>query len=257
MLRPRAIEASSREFQACWTLAANYIQRLGVNGLSWFKGDLSAPLFEHFSFRMGNQLFFVRLEDAEGRLKVPGNMSGLLEIAAACKGHPLIMPMRNTGGIWLPIVPGWGLVDAKTKAPVNPKNLLTPERVEYTDWELHDMAVRSILLSLGDKKIISYASHPDLSPSVWYRGESGAEWVIARFARRPAADAAPPSNWARIKESCFSRGSGNGSFVVVAFAAKDPLTGIPDEKRRLCRGDDILVNCRKVKEFLRSEPLAS
>ncbi|MDR2352814.1 MAG: hypothetical protein LBF22_06550 [Deltaproteobacteria bacterium] len=240
----------SREFQTCWTLAANYIQRLGDNTLSWFKGNLYAPLFEHFSFRMGNQLFFVRLEDAEGRLNVPGNIDGLFEIAGACNGHPLLMPMKNTGGIWLPIVPGWGLVDAKTKEPVNPKNFLTGERVEYTDWELHDMAVHSVIMSLGTRKIHCFSNHPDLSPSIWYEGESGIEWIIVRWSRYPEADAGPPGNWAEIRESCFARGCGNGYFAVVIFAGKDPLTGKPVENLPLIRGGNIMINYQKFHKFL-------
>ncbi|MDR1313015.1 MAG: hypothetical protein LBQ12_04800 [Deltaproteobacteria bacterium] len=244
----------SREFQALWTLAASYVERLGEGGLVWFKGKLSTPLYEHFSFRLGNQLFFVRLEDSEGRLTAPGSMAGLLEISEACAGVPLLMPMRNQGGIWLPSVPGWGLVDARTREPVDPKRLLTSERIPLTDWELHDAAVKAVTRSLGGRKILNTSSHPSISPSVWYRGETGAEWVMVRAARHPDADAQPPGNWAQIREACAERGSGNGYFAVAVFAARDPETGAASETLALCRGDDPVVRLLQAPVYLKPAP---
>ena len=194
------------EFQACWALAASYIQRMGERDLSWFKGNLHAPFFEHFSFRLGNQLFFVRLEDVEGRLKVPGSMDGLLEIARACRGRPLLMPMKNIAGIWLPIVPGWGLLDAVTKAQADPRALTGAERRELSAWELQDLAVQSVLRTLGGRRVLSYTNHPEMSPSIWYEGESGTEWIVVRWERGPGGFSRLPVNWTQICELAGERG---------------------------------------------------
>ncbi|MDR2613446.1 MAG: hypothetical protein LBG06_11745 [Deltaproteobacteria bacterium] len=241
----------SREFQALWTLAASYVERLGEGSLVWFKGRLSTPLFEHFSFRLGNQLFFVRLEDADGRLVAPGSMAGLLEISEACAGVPLVMPMRHTGGIWLPAEPGWGLVDARTREPVDPRSLVTAERIPFTDWELHDAAVKAVTRSLAGRKILCSSSHPAISPSVWYRGETGAEWVMVRAARHPDVDVQPPGNWAQILEACAERGSGNGYFAVAVFAARDPETGRASDTIALCRGGEPVVRLLQAPVYLR------
>jgi hypothetical protein len=245
----------SREFRALWTCAISYVRRLSEDRLSWFKANLHAPMFEHFSFRMGNQLFFVRLEDSEGRLSMPGALENLFEIAEACQGHPLIMPMRHNGGLWLPTVPGWGLVEAKTRTPVDPKALVTAELIEYSAWELHDMAVHAVALTLGKKKLKSITNHPDISPSIWYEGDSGAEWMIVRFARHPESDASPPGNWAQLCDSCYERGTGNGYFAVVVFAEKDPITGLPAENRPLYRGGNILINYQPFRLLKRKSPL--
>ncbi|MDR3153413.1 MAG: hypothetical protein LBW85_03870 [Deltaproteobacteria bacterium] len=244
----------SREFQALWTLAASYIERLGEGELSWFKGKLSTPLLEHFSFRLGNQLFFVRLEDSEGRLVAPGSMAGLLEISEACAGVPLLMPMRNTGGIWLPAVPGWGLVDARTREPVDPRSLVTREKIPYTDWELHDAAVRAVIRSLGGRAILGSSPHPSVSPSVWYRGETGSEWVMVRAARRAEAEVRPPANWAQIREACVERGSGNGFFAVAVFAARDPETGKASDSLPLCRGSELVPRLIQAQVYRRPLP---
>jgi hypothetical protein len=241
----------SREFQALWTVAASYVERLGEGDLAWFKGGLSTPLLEHFSFRLGNQLFFVRLEDSEGRLKAPGSMAGLLEISEACAGVPAVMPMRNAGGIWLPAAPGWGLVDARTREPLDPRCLVTGEPVPLSDWELHDAAVKAVIRGLGGRNVLCSSSRPSASPSVWYRGETGAEWVMVRAARHPDIDARPPDNWAQIRDACSERGCGNGYFALAVLAARDPETGLPSDTRPLCRGEDPIVRLLQAPVYLR------
>src|SRR5215217_3275827 len=100
----------SEEFARCWQAAGQHIQRQVQGSInSWLKASLNPPFLEHLSFRLGNQLFFVRVEDVEGRLEVPGTREGLLMIARECKGHACIMPMREKAGTWSPEVPvgGW------------------------------------------------------------------------------------------------------------------------------------------------------
>ncbi|MDR2198392.1 MAG: hypothetical protein LBR53_02850 [Deltaproteobacteria bacterium] len=243
-------EEISREFLACWTLAAAYVQRLGEKNLSWFKANLYSPVLEHFSFRLGNQLFFVRLEDSEGRLKIPGNLDDLLEISGECGGHPLVMPMKNNGGIWLPLLSGWGLLNAVTREPVNPQKLSTSEKVEMTPWELHDLAVHSVMASLGGKKIFSYTNHPDISPSVWYLGPSGVEWIIVRFRSRLQGRGSLPANWIQVCESSLERGCGNGYFAEVSFAGRDLATGEPLENAPPRRGEDVFISSLSMRPFV-------
>ncbi|MDR2339720.1 MAG: hypothetical protein LBF40_06280 [Deltaproteobacteria bacterium] len=242
-------EGIGREFQACWTLAASYVQRLGEGNLAWFKGNLHPPFFEHFSFRLGNQLFFVRLEDTGGRLRVPGDMEGLLEIAEACNGHPLVMPMRYAGGIWLPAFPGWGLFDPRSRNPVNPMRLVGTERVALSDWELHDLAVHSVMAKLPGARPHSFCNHPMISPSIWYEGPSGTEWAIVRFARDPGSHVPLPSNWAQLCESSEGRGFGDGYFAVVLFQGKDPQSGDPIPNAPLYRCQDIHISLKPLRRF--------
>jgi hypothetical protein len=247
---------ASAEFQQCWTLAASYIQRMGDRDLTWFKGSLYPPFFEHFSFRLGNQLFFVRLEDVEGRLRAPGSMDSLLETAKACRGHPLIMPMKNIGGLWLPIVPGWGLLDALSKAPVDPRSLLDLELVEMTPWELQDLAVHSVLLTLGPRRVLSFTSCPDASPSIWYEGETGVEWIVVRWARWPDSFCPPPANWTEILKASEGRGLGAGFFAVAVFAGRHPASGLPVGHSPMYRGGDVLVGVGPIRRFAGARALS-
>ncbi|MDR2461207.1 MAG: hypothetical protein LBE38_10610 [Deltaproteobacteria bacterium] len=257
MLEKIALDEITKEFKACWSCAVAYVKRLGDKDLSWFKANLYSPLFEHFSFRLGNQLFFVRLEDKEGRLLVPGTLERLFTISEACHGHALIMPMRSIGGIWLPSEPGWGLLDARTYEPVNPKNLVTTEQIPYTDWELHDMAVHTIALSLPGKKLLSFSNHPSISPSIWYEGDSGTEWVIVRYAKHPELDAVPPGNWEDVCESCYKRSMGLGFFGVVVFAERSLATGVPTAQKELYRGGNIIYRINPLRVFRKKLPITT
>jgi hypothetical protein len=54
-------------FARCWSAAGRHLSTFGdgiVN--SWLRSHLNPPFLEHLSFRLGNQLFFVRVEDEDG-----------------------------------------------------------------------------------------------------------------------------------------------------------------------------------------------
>lgn len=72
----------SDEFAACWQAAGRHLQSQTHDGqLSWLKANLNPPFLEHLSFRMGNQLFYVRIDDVDGDVQGPGNPNGFRTIA--------------------------------------------------------------------------------------------------------------------------------------------------------------------------------
>jgi hypothetical protein len=99
----------TQEFAECWSSAGHYIQSQAQDiELNWLKAELELPFLEHLSFRIGNQLFFVRLEDIENRIRGPGIVDGYKHIAKECKGHACLMLMHKSDGQWLPVNTGWG-----------------------------------------------------------------------------------------------------------------------------------------------------
>ena len=235
----------SEEFFKCWKAAGSHIDRQAQGPIqSWLKVSLTPPFLEHLSFRLGNQLFFVRLEDVEGRLEVPGTRQGLLMIADGCKGHPCIMPMRYQAGAWIPDAAGWGIIDARSGREADPTTLVSDERIEMTDWELQDFAVQIVRdhLKKDGKEIMSCQGNPAADPSIWFVGERGLEWVVVRATRYPAKDAAPPDNWNSISSQCSHLGKvGHFASVAVANAddAFDPSGKIPPTP--LWRGHGMIV----------------
>jgi hypothetical protein len=195
---------------------------------------------------LGNQLFFVRVQDAENRVKGPGSLSGLLMIADGCNGHACVMPMKKEflGGGWFPDCSGWGLVDARTGALVDPAHLVTDEKIEMTEWELQDFAVQVVRSHLEKEgfQIMSWQGNPDVDPAIWFVGESkGPEWVVVRAVRYPDNKAEKPANWSSIAEGC-ERQSQVGHFAQVAFASTDqPFQSARERPVPLWRGYGVHV----------------
>jgi hypothetical protein len=225
----------SEEFARCWQAAGRHIEKQAQGPLqSWLKASLNPPFLEHLSFRLGNQLFFIRIEDADGMLETPGSRIGLLAVAEGCKGYPCIMRMRYRAGVWAVQAPGWGLLDARTGEMIDPSALISDERIEMTDWELNDFAIQLVRdhLQKSGRKLMSWTSHPEVEPSIWFVGGSGPEWVVVRAVRYPRLKAAPPTNWKQIANRCARLGTvGHFASVSVANAndAFDPSGSVPPE----------------------------
>jgi hypothetical protein len=161
----------------------------------------------HLSFRLGNQLFFVRLRTQIINVYGPGTHESLLAVAKESKGHACIMPMRRTGNgdEWIPDMPGWGLVDATTKNPFNPVSLVTDEKIEMTPFEIHDMAVQVVKEYIEKKgyELMSYQGNPEIDPSIWFIGDTkGPEYVVVRAVRYPEDHAKIPENLKEIEKRC-------------------------------------------------------
>jgi hypothetical protein len=212
---------ASPEFAQCFQAAGRHLltQAQGVE-LSWLKADLRPPFLEHLSFRIGNQLFFIRLEEVGRQLATPGGPQGLTSIADGCNGHACLMEMRYTTHGWRPENPGWGLTDIKTGRSINPAELVSDEKIEMTDWELHDFAVQQVrhfAVEKEGKQLMSFCGNPGVDPSIWFIGENGPEWIVVRAVRFPENKAAIPDNINNIASSCCKL-SNVGHFASVAFA---------------------------------------
>ena len=160
----------SEEFRLCWVAAGRHLN-LQVQGgsLSWLKASLTPPFLEHLSFRIGNQLFYLRIIDVDGRVNGPGNPSGFVRIAEECQGNALLMPMKEAEDGWEPATSGWGLIDPDSNLSVNPLNLVTKELIEVTEWELLNFGVQVVRDHILDKlnlEIMSTQTDPGVDPSI-------------------------------------------------------------------------------------------
>ena len=227
----------SEAFLECWSAAGRHLQARGEGAVNWLKADPRPPFLEHLSFRLGNQLFFVRIADVDDKLLVPANPKGFLTIADGCKGHGCLMPMRFVGGAWHAVAPGWGLIDGRTGAPVDPPSLVTDELVEITDWELHDFAVQVIRNHLEEQgaTIASCTGDPNIDPAMWILREGRREWIVVRAVRYPTEPGAYPRNWDAISEYC-RKVSPFGYFAAVGVANHDEESNSSDNPLRLWRG---------------------
>lgn len=61
-------------FFPCWKAVRIHLSKQVDSGIqTWLRGHPNPPFLEHLSFRLGNQLFFVRVEDIDQKVKGPGN----------------------------------------------------------------------------------------------------------------------------------------------------------------------------------------
>ena len=222
----------SEEFARCWQAAGIHIQNQAQGGLhSWLRAHLKPPFLEHLSFRLGNQLFFIQLQDVDDVLEMPGHLGGLLSVADGCQGHACLMPMRKITGEWRCVATGWGLIDARTERTVNPVALISDEPIEMTDWELQDFAVQVVRTQLekDGRQLMSWQGNPSVDPSIWFIGDDGPEWIVVRAARWPKRDVAIPSNIADIAKGS-AKLTNKGNFAVVRVAnANDPFDPMADK----------------------------
>ena len=64
--------------------------------------------------------------------------------ADLANGIPCVLTMRKTVDGWVPVLEGWGLVDAKNRQPISPPSLTSTEQIEISDWELQGFAVQVV-----------------------------------------------------------------------------------------------------------------
>lgn len=216
----------SEAFLPCWKAAGIHLSRQVDGGIqSWLRAHPYPPFLEHLSFRLGNQLFFIRVDDVDGKVNGPGNPHGFLTAARMANGRACILPMKKKlfGSAWVADMPGWGLLDAETRRPIDPVALVTDQKIEMSPWEVHDMAVQVVRNYLGNQgfELMSWQGNPEVDPSIWLIGKTKRpEWVVVRAAKFPADNAARPSNWQAISAGC-AKLSTTGHFASVAVASNE------------------------------------
>ena len=224
----------SPDFFRCWQAAGQHLSRQVDGGIqAWLRAHPYPPFLEHLSFRLGNQLFFIRVEDVDRKVKGPGNPSGVVTAARLANAYACALPMRKKpfGDAWEAVESGWGLLDAATRKPIDPVSLVTEERIEMTSWEVHDMAVQVVrdYLKRDGFELMSWQGNPDVDPAIWFIGQSKRpEWVVVRSTTFPESRADRPSNWSAIAAGC-ARMSDVGHFASVAVVSADQLFGSMNE----------------------------
>lgn len=220
------MDEPDKDFRECWIAAAQHLHKQVDGGIQgWLKVEPQPPFLEHLSFRLGNQLFFIRIVDPENQLEIPGTHQGLLSVSEGCNGNACLMPMEKVAGEWRPVHVGWGLLKLPEENPFNPVDLVSDEKIIISDWELQDFAVQIVRNELESKgfKIMSWNGNPKVNPSVWYVGDNGPEWVIVKGVRYPDQDAQPPEDIDAIASRCATV-SEIGNFASVTLAnGEDPF----------------------------------
>tara|TARA_R110000782_G_scaffold268615_5_gene365297 strand:+ start:7747 stop:8505 length:759 start_codon:yes stop_codon:yes gene_type:complete len=237
----------SKEFFQVWRHAGIHLNKQVQGGTpAWLRAHPNPPFLDHLSFRLGNQLFFVRVEDVDGKIQGPGILDGLVNLAKEANGYACLLPMKKQaiGNGWESEREGWGLIDAESKEPINPVNLVTNENVEMTDWECQDTAVQTVkeFLEKEGYELMSWQSSLKVDPAVWFVGDSkGPEYVVVRTVKYPENEAKRPKNWEEIGWQC-AKMSDIGHFASVALASENqPFKQTDEPAEILWRGHGMII----------------
>ena len=208
------------DFEACWRAAGHHLDlRVRDAGAFWLRADLP-PFREHLSFALGNQLFFIQIIDVN-ELDNGWYQEARLALAVNdANGIGCIMPMKRTDDGWSPLSLGWGLIDWKTQAPINPFELATDEPILMTPWEIHDVgiqAVRQQLVSDG-WAIVSWQSDLHVDPSIFAQKDDMLCGFVVRNSNKGPDKGKRPENAKEIAEQLHAHGWG-AKFVGMKVAA--------------------------------------
>ena len=181
------MEDPTQDYIDIWSAAGKHLTGISQGAISWIKSDPRPPFLEHLSFRLGNQIFFLRIQDVDDAIRVPGNPDGLFTIADGYQATACILPMKKNGAEWQPVLSSWGLIDARTRKPFNPVELISDKKIEMTPWELQDFSVQVVRNYLTEQgfEIMSFNSHPGVNPSIWFVRDKVPEWVMVNYALFP------------------------------------------------------------------------
>ncbi len=233
----------SLHFRQCWWAAGRHLHGRAGDGVEWLKADLWPPFDAHLAFLLGNQLFLVCVEDAAGLVTAPPGGDGLADLARRCNAHACLMPMRRSGPDWVAAAPGWGLLDAQTRAPVDPGRLVTDELIGMSAWEEHNTAVRVVIDNLHreGRSLRSFHADPSRDPAIWIEGDDGPEWVVVRAVRDPKAAPPTPEQLRMIARANAPDGAAGHCAMVLLANSVDALdagnaTHRPPDAAPLWRG---------------------
>lgn len=233
-------EPARDEFQELWEASRAHLDRQVDGGVRfWLRMWPWPSALEHHCFRLGNQIFVVRVVDADGRADGPGSAASIRAAARSLRGQACLLPMKRSlgDGHWEAILEGWGLECARTGRPVDPAALVTGDDVLMSDWEVHHFAVSAVKQALWDhgRKVTSWHSDPRVYPTIWFSTQDGGqEWIVVRASRYPKT---PPRvrHWNAIVEQCAAS-SARGHFVPVVVSRETLNEVMTPEPGLLLRG---------------------
>ena len=257
-------------------------------GFRWIKPELTYPAFDHFTFAFGNQVFpvFVELIREGVSLMQRKERDRLVEAAAhnrlvPCLCKMNLVPVRSSvlartfggnppAGNHFGLEPvdgaGWNLWDARTNAPVDPAKLATDERIEMSEWELRNFAIKIVRDDLAEtgRKVTSFCDVPEIDPQIWFLDEKGREcWALVRFLRNPEDD--DFRKWVGYENKDSRLKTYDGFFAGVGAASAEPVLFdragqiVPLSKRfggdaPLWRGDGMYVRYEGLKRIYVADP---
>jgi len=263
-------------FWNMWCAGGSHLQELFKStDARWLRAEL--PLFrEHYSFSLGDNLFFVQVydvEDAARQLRYSNRLEMIVEDAHVPTARALgcFLPMKKSSDGWKPTMPGWGLVDYETSEPIDPSDLkrdrsistnsfasqashVQSSWIQMGDWEIHDVGVQLARNYLAEKdwKIEQWQSDRHVFPSlIAVKEEQRFAFVVSSSIQPHSEKGHRPDNAVSIRSRMEQLGL-IPKFIGLALAdgTHDPFDPrLTHLKRRLFRGGKILCSTIEIEDL--------
>ena len=255
-------------FWNMWCAGGTHLQEMfRSTDARWLRAEL--PLFrEHYSFSLGDNLFFVQVYDVEDpaqRLRYSNRLEMIVEDAHAptAKALGCFLPMKQSSDGWKPAAPGWGLVDYETSKPVNPFDLkrhrsassgLLSSWVQMGDWEIHDVGLQFVRNYLTENgwKIEHWQSDRHVFPSlIAIKDEHKFAFVVSNSVQPYSEKGHRPDRVEALRSKMRQLGL-IPKFIGLALAdgTHDPFDpAFAHLKRRLFRGGKILCTTIEIEDL--------
>lgn len=256
------------KFWNMWCAGGTHLQKMFKStDARWLRAEL--PLFrEHYSFSLGDNLFFVQVYDVEDvaqSMRYSNRLEMIIEDASAPSADAIgcFLPMKLSSDGWKPTLSDWGLIDYKTSTPLNPSNLkrdrsvsgnLISSWVQMGDWEIHDVGVQLARNYLAEKgwEIEQWQSDRHVFPSlIAVKEEQKFAFVVSTSVQPNSEKGHRPESVASIRSRMRQLGL-TPKFIGLAVAdgTHDPFDPrLAHLKRRLFRGGEILCGVIEIEDL--------
>lgn len=242
------------DFYECWYEARAHLNSIGNPYIAWIKSNPQPPFLEHLSFRYGNQLYFVRVDDRTKNSDGPGSIDGLKMVAEESNGHACLLPMMKDPkhNTWHTVLPGWGLYEINHKKLINPEEMVTTELIKLTKWETHHIATQLVKKKIEEDgyNVISWQGNPSVDPSIWFIGESGGlEWVIVREEVSLFDDVELPNNIDGMGKLYEKQGKIGHFAAINLMNQKQNFESLDVKAKPLYRGEEVVAVTYKLEKI--------
>ena len=255
-------------FWNMWRAGGTHLQEMFKStDARWLRAEL--PLFrKHYSFSLGDNLFFVQVYDVEDvarRLRYSNRLEMIVEDAhvPSAKALGCFLPMKQSSDGWKPATLGWSLVDYETSKPINPSDLkrdrlastyVQSSWVQMGDWEIHDVGVQFARNYLTEKgwEIEHWQSDRHVSPSlIAIKEEQRFAFVVSNSVQPHSEKGHRPDSVDSIRSKMRQLGL-IPKFIGLAVAdgTHDPFDPrLTHLKRRLFRGGKMLFSTIEIEDL--------
>jgi len=164
-------EEFSEDFISCANYVNDFFSAKGRDVIK-FIHFASFPTPIHTSFRIGNQLFFVHIVDVDKNIETPGTIEHFIDISERFQCVACLLPVSKTINSWNIENLDWGLIDAKTRKPVNPYSIVSNKKIVMSDNEIYAMGHEYIRTNIITKdhecQVTGFIIDPEVYPSIFF-----------------------------------------------------------------------------------------